>query len=96
VDFTEHRIPKDHSLQSFCYKQQETYEWEQEVRVIGTMELGKRIGSPREAPVILNTLIEKVGLHSDAPPSFVDAVLEVLRLRAPMAEYETLNITEIA
>lgn len=91
VDFAVHQIPKDHSLQAFCYKQHD-YQWEQEVRVIGEMELGKRIGSPREAPVVLNTLIEKIGLHSEAPLSLVHAVFEVLRLRAPTAGCETLCI----
>jgi hypothetical protein len=91
LDFVEHQIPREHSLEPFCYKQNR-YKWEREVRVIGEMELGKRIGSPREAPVSLSTLVAKIGLHSKAPHSFVDSVLQLVRQMAPSAACEVVRM----
>lgn len=94
LDFDEHQIPNEHSLQPFCYKQG-SYAWEEEVRVIGEMEVGKRIGTPREAPISLSTLISKVSIHSQASKSFVDSVLELLLHTAPAAEYEVVKVEQL-
>lgn len=93
LDFDEQQIPKEHSYQPFCYKQC-NYAWEREVRVIGEMEIGKRIGTPREAPISLSTLISKVSLHPQASRSFVDSVLELVLQDAPAAEYEVVEVED--
>jgi len=46
LDFSKQSIPKEPSLQPFLFKRL-CYEWEQEVRVVGEMEVGARIGSLR-------------------------------------------------
>lgn len=82
LDFDEHQIPKEHSLQPFCYKRN-SYAWEREVRVIGEMEIGKRIGTPRKVPISLSTFISKVSLHPQASKSFIDSVLKLVWQKAP-------------
>lgn len=93
LDFDEDQIPKEHSLQPFCYKQA-CYAWEQEVRVIGEMEIGTRIDSPREVPISLSILIAKVGLHPQAPQSFVDSVFELVSRNVSVAKCEIVEVQE--
>jgi hypothetical protein len=52
-------IPKDHSLQPFFYKRL-CYSWEKEIRVIGEMELGKQIGTPRRVPINPERLVHRI------------------------------------
>lgn len=91
LDFDEHQIPKEHSLQPFCYKR-DSYAWEQEVRVIGEMEIGKRIGTPREAPISLSVLISTIGFHPQAANSFIDMVCKLVQRSAPAAKCEIVAI----
>jgi len=59
VDFSQQTIPKEHSLQPFFFKQL-CFAWEHEVRVVGEMEVGKRIESPRLVPIDLASTFQKV------------------------------------
>lgn len=90
MDFDASNIPKEHSLQPFCYKQT-NYAWEREVRVIGEMVIGERIGTPRTVLVPLNTLISKVCLHPRAPKSFVDLVFDLVKQHIPSAKFEVVG-----
>ena len=49
-DFAKQSIPKRHSLQPYFFKRK-SFSWEREVRIIGAMEMGKRIGSARCVPI---------------------------------------------
>lgn len=93
LDFNEQQIPKEHSHQTFFYKQR-SYAWEQEIRVIGEMEIGKRIGTPREAPISLSALISKVSFNSQASRPFVDSAFELVLQAAPAAEYEVVEVED--
>ena len=59
LDFSRQTIPKDHSLQPFFFKQL-CFAWEREVRVVGEMEVGKCIESPRLLPIDLASIFQKV------------------------------------
>ena len=59
LDFSRQAIPKEHSLQPFFFKQR-CFAWEREVRVVGEMEVGKRIESPRLEPIDLLSVFQKV------------------------------------
>lgn len=91
MDFDENQIPKEHSLQPFCYKQT-SFAWEREIRVIGEMEIGKRIGTAREAPISLDTLISKISLHPEAPKSFINSVLNLILQNIPTVKYEVVKM----
>ncbi|MCF8338752.1 MAG: hypothetical protein K9I74_12315 [Bacteroidales bacterium] len=91
LDYNREQIPKKHSLLPFCYKR-ECYAWEKEVRVIGEIETGKKIGTPRKVPVSLNTLISKVVLHPESHKSFVTSVRSLVREKDPDAIYEVLEL----
>lgn len=78
LDFSEHEIPKDHSMKPFFYKQAK-FSMEQEVRVIGEMVLGEKIGTPRKAPVDLSVLISKVTINPGATKTFEDSVHKLLQ-----------------
>lgn len=90
MDFDESNIPKEHSLQPFCYKQT-NYAWEREVRVISEMVIGERIGTPRKVAIHLNTIISKVYLHAQAPKSFVDLVSDLAKKHIPAAKLEVVR-----
>jgi len=59
LDFSRDGIPKQHSLQPVYFKQT-CFVWEREVRVVGEMEVGKRIESPRLVPIDLALVFQKV------------------------------------
>jgi hypothetical protein len=90
MDFDESNIPKEHSLQPFFYKQTD-YAWEREVRVIGEMVIGERIGTPRTVEIPLNTLISKISLHAQAPKSFINLVSDLAKQHIPAAKLEVLG-----
>lgn len=86
LDFLADTIPKQHSLQPYCHKQN-AYQWENEIRVIGEMEIGKRIGSPRLVAVDLPSLITRIITSPNAEPSFktnIEAKLHALALPIPV------------
>ena len=82
LDFERESIPKEHVLQPFCYKQK-SYGWECEVRVIGSMETGKRVGSPRIEAVNLRALVTRICIHPEAPQSFVDSIQQLTHRELP-------------
>jgi len=77
-DFEREAIPKEHFLQPFCYKRKK-FEWECEVRVIGTKKIGKRIGAPKHAPVSMKTLFTRIFIHPEAPQPFVELVRQLVQ-----------------
>jgi hypothetical protein len=91
LNFNEHEIPKEHSLQPFFFKR-DTYAWEREIRIIGEMEMGKKIGSPREVSVELSTLIGKVGIHPLASDNFFQSVNMLLQEMLPTSAFEVVKI----
>jgi hypothetical protein len=60
IDDLHDHIPKSHSLEPFFYKRNEPYGWEQELRIVGEMEIGKRIGSPRRVRLDLASVLTKL------------------------------------
>lgn len=93
LDFKQENIPKkEHSLQPFCYKQKNRYQWEHEVRIIGEMEIGKRIGSPREIPINISNLITKISLHPKASQPFINSVIELVKQSAPNTICEIFEV----
>ena len=69
-DFSRDTIPKEHSLQPYFFKQQRSFSWEREVRVVGEMEVGQRIESPRLIPIDLNLVFQKVVVSPFASPAY--------------------------
>jgi hypothetical protein len=59
LDFSRDTIPRQHSIQPFFFKES-SFAWEREVRVVGEMEVGKRIESPRLVPVALGSVFQRV------------------------------------
>lgn len=68
IDFSHSRIPREHSLQPYFFKQLD-FEWEQEVRLIGEMELGKRIETARRVSINLRQALRAVIV---SPTSSID------------------------
>jgi hypothetical protein len=86
LDFLKQSIPKEHSLQPFFFKRL-CYEWEQEVRVVGEMEVGKRIGSPRVVPIDLQSALRRIVISPFASADYsatVAAQLEARSLSLPV------------
>jgi hypothetical protein len=77
LDFSKQSIPKEHSLQPFFFKRR-CYDWEHEVRVVGEMEMGKRIASPRIVPVDLHSLVRRVVVSPFAPTEYRATVMSLL------------------
>jgi len=50
VDRDTRLLPTDHSLEPFFFKDHE-YEWERELRVVGEMEIGRRLCTPRRVAI---------------------------------------------
>jgi hypothetical protein len=78
LDFSKQSIPKEHSLQPFFFKRR-CYDWEQEVRVVGEMEVGERIGSPRIVPVDLHSLVRRVVVSPFASIDYRATVMSLLK-----------------
>lgn len=86
LDFSRQAIPKEHSLQPFFFKQC-GFGWEREVRVVGEMEVGKRIESPRVVPIDLASLFQKVILSPIASGAYrvaVESTLSAAGLSIPL------------
>jgi hypothetical protein len=78
LDFSKQSIPKEHSFQPFFFKRR-CYDWEHEVRVVGEMEMGKRIGSPRIVPVDLHSLVRRVVVSPFASTDYRATVMSLLK-----------------
>jgi hypothetical protein len=88
LDFDRRAIPKDHSLQPFFFKR-DSFSWEREVRVVGEMEVGKRIESPRLVPIEFKSVFRRVVISPYASPEYrhaVGSVLHAASLSVPVHE----------
>jgi hypothetical protein len=88
LDFTRHPIPKEHSLQPFFFKRG-SFAWEREVRVVGEMEVGKRIESPRLVPIELASVFQRVVVSPSASSGYrheVESLLRSASLSLPVQE----------
>ena len=86
LDFSQQSIPKEHSLQPLLFKRL-CYEWEQEVRVVGEMEVGARIGSPRVVSIDLQSALRRIVISPFASADYsatVAARLEARSLSLPV------------
>ena len=70
-------IPKDHSLFPYFFKRA-CWTWEQEVRVIGEMEPGQRLGTARGVPIKIGSLLRRIVVPPYARPSYTDEVSRLL------------------
>lgn len=90
VDFSRDTIPKEHSLQPFFFKRR-TFSWEREVRVVGEMEIGKRIGSSRLVPVDIGAVFRRVVISPAAPSSYLATVASLLESASlPLPVHESV------
>ena len=83
VDFDRERIPPGHSLLPFFYKRASLFEWENEVRIIGEMVVGGRIGSPRIVSVDLGNLLQRVTISPTAPDQFAADITSIIENSIP-------------
>ena len=88
IDFDRDQIPHGHSLLPFFYKRAELFEWENEVRIIGEMDIGARIGSPRRVRVDLGALIQKITVAPTEPEDFTDVVRSLTQNSLPNVSIE--------
>lgn len=93
LDFSHQAIPKEHSLQPFFFKERNDFDrerdfaWEREIRVVGEMEAGRRIGSPRLVPIDLAIVFQKVILSPTSPKEYrisVESRLSEAELSIPI------------
>lgn len=66
---------KELSLETFFHKRQK-YDWEKELRIVAEMEKGKKIGTPRRVPLVLQKLPCRFIV---APGASIDRRIEVER-----------------
>jgi hypothetical protein len=78
IDFEHDSIPRKHSLQPYCFKHI-PYSWEREIRVIASMELGNRLGTPRMVPIEFQSLFQRVVVSPYAPINYSNEVINRLR-----------------
>jgi hypothetical protein len=93
LDFEKQSFPKEHSLQPYFFKRS-CFSWEREVRVIGEMEMGKRIGTPRLVPIDIERIVQRVIVSPFAAPDYaatVTATLYAGSLSVPVHESEIEN-----
>jgi len=78
IDFRVARIPLDHSLQPFVFKGLD-HAWEEEVRILGEMERGTRIGSSRVVRVDLNAILTGAVVAPEADDGFYNRAVALFR-----------------
>lgn len=76
LDYTSDSIPKNHSLQPYFYKDKEKYGWEREVRIVGEMEIGRRIETPRMVNIDLQGIVDRIIVCPAAPVGFHEQTQE--------------------
>jgi hypothetical protein len=81
LDFLKQSIPKEHSLQAFFFKRR-CYDWEQEVRVIAEMEVGKRIESSRLVPIDLQSALRGIVISPFASADYFHTVASLLEAQS--------------
>lgn len=89
VDFNKFAFPKDHSLKYFFFKRLE-YEWEHEIRIIGHLEPGQRVGSPRLVGVNLELLLQRILISTNASFKFVESIHAMTADACPTVRVEEL------
>lgn len=70
--------PKNHSIEPFFFKRRERFSWEDELRIVGNMEIGKRIGLPRLVPVNLQDVISRIILPPTSSEEYQSQIQEIL------------------
>jgi hypothetical protein len=95
LDYAEGSIPKTHSLEPY-FSKQDRYAWEREVRIIGEMEVGKRIETPRLVNVNLQALLRRVIIFPYAPSDYAKTVASMLREASIGAEVNPSSLTTAA
>lgn len=89
LDFSRQAISKEHSLKPFFFKERNDFDWEREIRVVGEMEAGRRIGSPRLVPIDLAIVFQKVILSPTSPKEYrisVESRLREAELSIPVSD----------
>lgn len=81
LDFESETIPKSHSMQPYFFKRS-SYAWEREIRAVANMEMGKRIGTPRLAPIDIDVLVQRVILSPLAAPDYAEKVKSLMKLES--------------
>jgi hypothetical protein len=74
VDLERDQIPRGHSLLPFFYKDKKCFGWEKEVRIIGDMDQGALIGTPKKMPIKVGDLLTRVVVSPTAPSPFGETV----------------------
>jgi len=77
IDYEDEAIPTAHSLQAYFFKRLK-FAWEQELRAVGEMEIGKRLESPRMAPVHMDSVFQRIIVSPLARPGYREKVEELL------------------
>jgi hypothetical protein len=70
-------IPQGHSLMPYFHKRPR-WEWEREVRIIGEMEPGQRIGTGRDVKLDVGSLVQRIVVSPYASRRYIDAVGHLL------------------
>jgi hypothetical protein len=73
-------------MQPYFFKRN-SYAWEREIRVVGEMEMGKRIGTPRLMQIDIDVLFQRVIVSPLAEPNYVEEVRSLMQsflLSAPV------------
>lgn len=73
LDFARDAIPREHSLQPFFFKEH-SFSWGQEVRVVGEMEVGRRIETERVVQIRLASVFERIIVSPSASSAYRGAV----------------------
>lgn len=89
LDFDREKIPREHAVVPFFHKRAELFEWENEVRIIGYMEFGALVDSPRIVQVDLASLIQKITVAPTAPDHFMDVVQTLTQNSLPHVPIES-------
>jgi hypothetical protein len=89
LDFDRASIPWGHSLLPFLYKRAAEYDWEKEVRVIGEMDRGALVGTPRRVPVKLGDILTRVVVSPTATHRFAEKVESLARTEIPSVRVES-------
>jgi hypothetical protein len=95
LDFSKDSLPKEHSLQPYFFKRGH-FAWEREVRIIGEMEIGKRMGTPRLVRIDLEGIVQRVIVSPYAAPEYLETVRGMLREASLSIDVHTSAIKNAA
>ncbi len=74
-------IPKDHSLFPYFFKRKR-WAWEDEVRIIGEMQHGQRICTPRSVPIDVAAVVQRITVSPYASRTYLDDLRRLLAANA--------------